>query len=229
MGTERKDNVWVSWPSIIFYKCILYWYITNSLRHHLDTIQTSPGLSVSGDELIPNLLVKMYIGHDSSAFAFSSSALNAKKRLCLGVSGLCLGVSEWDLRVCGDVLIPNLLAQIHIYVMLAQILPFPPVPSHICENTYIWGCLDGVWGVWIVSGSYLRVSGRCLGCMDVIWIENNWTRVIIWICFLFSQWPPGAEKEQNGHFTLFTVPGGFFGPRWLIFVPNGQFWSTTKC
>ena len=37
------------------------------------------GLSVSGDELIPNLLVKMYIGHDSSAFAFSSSALNAKK------------------------------------------------------------------------------------------------------------------------------------------------------
>ena len=27
---------------------------------------------------------------------------------------------------------------------------------------YIWGCLEGVWGVWIVSGSYLRVSGRCL-------------------------------------------------------------------
>ena len=91
----------------------------------------------------------------------------------------------------------------------------------------------GVWmvsgGVWVVSGWCLRVSGRCLGCMDVIWIENNWTRVIIWICFLFSQWPPGAEKEQNDHFTLFTVPGVFFGPRWLIFVPNGQFWSTTKC
>ena len=34
------------------------------------------GLSVSGDELIPNLLVEMYIGQDSSAFAFSSSALN---------------------------------------------------------------------------------------------------------------------------------------------------------
>ena len=28
------------------------------------------GLSVSGDELIPNLLVKMHIGHNSSAYAF---------------------------------------------------------------------------------------------------------------------------------------------------------------
>ena len=93
----------------------------------------------------------MYIGHDSSAIAFSPSALNTQKRLlCLGVSGLCLGVSEWDLRVCGDVLIPNLLALIHIYVMLAQILPFPPVPSHTQKHLYE--------GVWMVSG----VSGLCL-------------------------------------------------------------------
>ena len=35
------------------------------------------------------------------------------------------------------------------------------LPSY--AKTPIWGCLDGVWGVWIVSGSYLRVSGRCLG------------------------------------------------------------------
>ena len=87
----------------------------------------------------------MYIGHDSSAIAFSPSALNTQKRL------LCLGVSEWDLRVCGDVLIPNLLALIHIYVMLAQILPFPPVPSHHMRK-HQYG------GVWMVSG----VSGLCL-------------------------------------------------------------------
>ena len=73
-------------------------------------------------------------------------------------------------------------------------------------------------GVWVVSGWCLRVSGRCLGCMDVIWIENNWTRVIIWICFLFSQWPPGAEKEQNDHFTLFTVPVADFCSKWPVLV-----------
>ena len=33
---------------------------------------------------------------------------------CLGVSGLCLGMSGWGLRVSGDVFIPNKLAQIYI-------------------------------------------------------------------------------------------------------------------
>ena len=85
-----------------------------------------------------------------------------KKRLCLGVSGLCLGVSEWDLRVCGDVLIPNLLAQIHIYVMLAQILPFPPVPSHMRKHLYLgvsgW-CLGSLECVWIISKGVWQMSG----------------------------------------------------------------------
>ena len=78
------------------------------------------------------------------------------------MSGLCLGVSERDLRVCGDVLIPNLLAQIHIYVMLAQILPFPPVPSHMRKYLYLgvsgW-CLGSLECVWIISKGVWQMSG----------------------------------------------------------------------
>ena len=38
----------------------------------------------------------------------------AKKCLCLGVSELYLGVSAWGLRVSGDELMQNILAQIYV-------------------------------------------------------------------------------------------------------------------
>ena len=46
--------------------------------------------------------------------------------------------------------------------MPAQILPFIPVPANR-KNVSAGGCLDGVCGCLTVSGSYLGVSGRCLG------------------------------------------------------------------
>ena len=51
-----------------------------------------------------------------SDIAFYSGALYCIKRLMsgVGVSGLCLGMSGWGLRVSGDVLIPNLLVKIYI-------------------------------------------------------------------------------------------------------------------
>ena len=72
------------------------------------------------------------------------------------MSGLCLGVSEWDLRVCGDVLIPNLLAQIHIYVIVSSDIAFsssalPYMRKHL----------------------YLGVSGWCLGSLDCVWIISK--------------------------------------------------------
>ena len=62
-----------------------------------------------GDVLIPNMFAKIYMDHDSSYIAFSSSAL--------------------------------------LYLITQR----------------SGGCLDGVCGCQTVSGSYLEVSGRCLG------------------------------------------------------------------
>ena len=43
-GTGRKDNIWVSWPNIMFYQQIWYYYIPKRSqtpsRHHPDTILT---------------------------------------------------------------------------------------------------------------------------------------------------------------------------------------------
>ena len=64
---------------------------------------------MSGDVLKPNMFAQIHMGHDSSYIAFSSRALNTKKKCMSG------------------------------------------------------GCLDGVCGCLTVSGSYLGVSGRCLG------------------------------------------------------------------
>ena len=69
------------------------------------------------------------------------------------------------LSVSGDEFIRNMLAQIYIghMIMLAQMLLFIPVPSisiKYVKNTYVWE-VSG-WCLW-VSGSYLGVSGRCLG------------------------------------------------------------------
>ena len=53
------------------------------------------------------------------------------------------------------------------------------------------GCLDGVCGCLTVSGSYLGVSGRCLG--EYRWHINHIEVVISSYC-LFSQWPPINQK-----------------------------------
>ena len=70
-------------------------------------------------------------------------------------------MSEWCLRVSGEASILNLLAKI-ILGHDTQVLLFFRCPV-LQKKFFVLGCLDCVWeGLW-VSGSYLGVSGRCLG------------------------------------------------------------------
>ena len=68
-------------------------------------------LRVSGEASIPN---KKILGHDTQILPFLPVPYIATKCLCLGVSELYLGVSAWGLRVSGDELMQNILAQIYV-------------------------------------------------------------------------------------------------------------------
>ena len=54
------------------------------------------------------------LSYDTQILPFLPVPVIAYKCLCAGVSGLCLGVSGWGLRMSRDVLAPNMLAQTHI-------------------------------------------------------------------------------------------------------------------
>ena len=70
----------------------------------------------------------------------------------------CLGC----LRVAGDVFIPNKLAQSFIVRVSSDVTYSSSACSYV-KTPMSGGCLDGVCGCLTVSGSYLGVSGRCLG------------------------------------------------------------------
>ena len=79
-----------------------------------------------------------------------------------------------------------------------------------------------------VSGWCLSSSGKCMGGIFVRQVENSWIRVVIFSWCSFSQWPRMSQKGAKARIRLFTGRGGFFGPGWLILLPNGLFWSTTN-
>ena len=66
------------------------------------------------------------------------------------------------LRVSGDVCIPNKLAQIFIVHVSSDVTYSSSACSYV-KTPMSGGCPDGVCGCLTVSGSYLGVSGRCLG------------------------------------------------------------------
>ena len=61
------------------------------------------------------------------------------------MSGLCLGVSGWFMRVSGDVLIPNILAKIFI-AHDSSCIAFFSSALLIPKSLMSGGCLDGVCG-----------------------------------------------------------------------------------
>ena len=145
------------------------------------------------------------------------------KTAYIWVSELCLGLFGWRLSVSEDVLIPNLLEKIYRSWQLIYGLVFqcPPIP----ENAYGRGCLDGVCGCQTVSGSYLGVSGRCLGeyrCHKNLKQLNNSYDIKLMHFLPVTKW------WQNGHFTLLKGSGGKFWDRMLIFSPNALYTITTK-
>ena len=91
------------------------------------------------------------------------------------MSRLCLRVSE-------DASIQNLLAEIYIRPWYSDIAFF--FQCHVLyKNTYVWG-LSG-WCL-TVSGSYVRVSGRCLGVYryHINWKQFNKSCYIQLLFFL---------------------------------------------
>ena len=102
------------------------------------------------DVWIPNPFVKYYKSSWNSDIALSSCALYCIKFLQQVVSGLCLGVSGWCLecvwgpRRSQDVAIP-------IFIGKILIRPYSDIAlsssTLYCKNVYVWGCLDGVWGL----------------------------------------------------------------------------------
>ena len=77
-------------------------------------------------------------------------------------------VSWWCVRVSGDLPIPNPFAKNY----KGSDIAFSSNALWCITNSYVWECLDDVYGrlegVWMVSGWCLRVSGRCVGGKDVI-------------------------------------------------------------
>ena len=78
------------------------------------------------------------------------------------MSELCLGVSGWGLNVSGDVSIPNLLINMYKWHASSDMAFSSSALLYLITPMSV-GCLDGVLGCLTVSGSYLGVSGRCLG------------------------------------------------------------------
>ena len=96
------------------------------------------------------------------------------------------------------------------------------------KSTQFWGVCGVSGGCLRVSGWCLSSSGKCMGGIFVRQVENSWIRVVIFSWCSFSQWPRMSQKGAKARIRLFTGRGGFFGPGWLILLPNGLFWSTTN-
>ena len=72
-------------------------------------------LRVSWEASIPNQeYICTYLVMMLRYCLFFQCPILQKKCLCLGVSELYLGVSAWGLRVSGDELMQNILAQIYV-------------------------------------------------------------------------------------------------------------------
>ena len=131
----------------------------------------------------------------------------------LGVSSRCLG--EYRCHINHKQL--NRSRQI-------KLLPFLPV-TNLGQKVLNFGVSGGCLRV---SGWCLSSSGKCMGGIFVRQVENSWIRVVIFSWCSFSQWPRMSQKGAKARIRLFTGRGGFFGPGWLILLPNGLFWSTTN-
>ena len=123
-------------------------------------------LRVSEDASISNLLAKIYIRPWYSDLAFSYSVMYCIKDTYVWgvwmVSESVWMMSRLCLRVSEDASMPNLLAKIYIRPWFSDLACSSSV-MYCIKTPMSGGCLGGVCGCLTVSGSYLRVSGRCLG------------------------------------------------------------------
>ena len=119
-GTGRKSNIWAGMTFIHFYQHIWYYYTPDTLRFYPDTLRHNPDTprhwrfyAIQGTGIKDNIWV------------------------------------SW----------PNIIFLPTDLVLICSTGNLPYISCPILnKNDYVWGCLDGVWGVWMVSGWCLRVS-----------------------------------------------------------------------
>ena len=87
--------------------------------------------------------------------------------------------------------------------------------SNIWIPWYLFNWSQFIWHLPTpVSGWCLSVSGRCLGCVDVLEIETSWINIMIIRYYSFSQWPHAGQILGclDGVWGCLRVSGGV----WMV-------------